>query len=202
MSTPAKVLVLFAHPALEKSRINVRLVEAARQVEGVTFHDLYERYPDFQIFVKQEQALLAAHETIVLQHPFYWYSCPALLKEWMDHVLTYGFAYGTGGTHLSGKTLVSAITTGGPEESYSRTNQNYFTLRELMAPFEQTARLCGMRYLPPFAVQGTIRMTDPAVIARHAADYAAFLGALRDGKVDRTKASQLQSLTAQTLGLR
>ena len=46
-----RVLILFAHPALQKSRVNRRLVEAVRDLEGITFHDLYELYPDFHIDV-------------------------------------------------------------------------------------------------------------------------------------------------------
>jgi glutathione-regulated potassium-efflux system ancillary protein KefG len=172
----ARVLVLFAHPAFQKSRIHRHLVPAARATEGVTFHDLYEAYPDFQIDVAREQALLRAHDAIVFQHPFYWYSCPALLKEWLDLVLEFGFAYGTGGTALHGKTLASALTTGGPAEAYARTGSNRFTMAELLAPFEQTAHLCGMTWHPPFVVHGTVRLTDPAALAAHAADYARFLG--------------------------
>ena len=178
VSTPARVLVLFAHPALQKSRINVRLAAAARTVAGITFHDLYEAYPDFQINVAHEQDLLRAHDVVVFQHPFYWYSCPALLKEWLDLVLEHGFAYGHEGTALRGQTLVSALTTGGPTAAYGRTGYNHFTLDELLAPFEQTARLCGMNWLPPFVVPGTIRLTDPAAIVTHAAAYARFLANL------------------------
>ena len=179
MSTPNRVLVLFAHPALQKSRINIHLAAAARPVAGVTFHDLYEAYPDFHIDVSREQALLRAHDAIVFQHPFYWYSCPAVLKEWLDLVLEYGFAYGPGGDALRGKTLVSALTTGGPGSAYARTGYNHFTLAELLAPFEQTARLCGMKWLPPFVVADTVRLTDPAAIATHAAAYVRFLETLR-----------------------
>ena len=41
-STPApkRVLVNLAHPVLEKSRVNRRLVEAIRGVRGVTVNDL------------------------------------------------------------------------------------------------------------------------------------------------------------------
>src|SRR5258708_2220267 len=138
---PARVLVLFAHPAFQKSRINRHLAAAARAVDGITFHDLYEAYPDFQLDVAHEQELLLAHDVIVFQHPFYWYSCPALLKEWLDLVLEYNFAYGPHGTRLHGKTLLSALTTGGPEHAYARDGHNHFTIRELLAPFEQTALL-------------------------------------------------------------
>jgi glutathione-regulated potassium-efflux system ancillary protein KefG len=35
---------------------------------------------------------------IVFQHPLYTWSCPALLKEWLDRVLSRGFASGPEGT--------------------------------------------------------------------------------------------------------
>jgi glutathione-regulated potassium-efflux system ancillary protein KefG len=198
---PARVLVLFAHPAFQKSRINLRLVAAVRALEGITFRDLYEEYPTFQIDVAREQELLVAHDIIVLQHPFYWYSCPALLKEWLDLVLEYGFAYGRGGDKLHGKTLLSAITTGGPEAAYSRSGLNHFTLPELLAPFEQTARLCGMTWLPPFAVHGTVRVEDPAQFDRDAVDYARILAALRDKKLAPSAARELPRLNANLAGL-
>ncbi|MDP3070114.1 MAG: NAD(P)H-dependent oxidoreductase [Opitutaceae bacterium] len=178
----ARVLVLFAHPAFQKSRIHRQLAAAARAIEGVTFHDLYEAYPDFQIDVAREQERLLAHEVIVFQHPFYWYSCPALLKEWLDLVLELGFAYGPEGTRLNGKALLAAITTGGGAHAYAPEGHNRFTMAELLRPFEQTAALCGLAWLPPFVVHGTVHLLDPAEIARHAAEYARHLTALRDGR--------------------
>ncbi|MHC5048843.1 MAG: NAD(P)H-dependent oxidoreductase, partial [Planctomycetota bacterium] len=102
-----RILVLFAHPAFEKSRVNRRLVGAIEQLEGVTVNDLYESYPDFDVDVEREQELLVAHEVLVLQHPLYWYSAPALLKEWIDLVLEHGWAYGAGGDALLGKKAMS-----------------------------------------------------------------------------------------------
>lgn len=176
-----RILILFAHPALQTSRIHRRLIPAVRELEGVTFHDLYEAYPDFDIDVAAEQTSLRAHDVIVLQHPLYWYSTPALLKEWQDLVLEYGFAYGPGGTALHGKTLVNALTAGGAAEAYQRGGHNHFTVRELLAPIEQTARLCGMTYLPPFTIHGTVRLIDPAAIDAHAEGYRRFILNLRDG---------------------
>lgn len=70
------VLILFAHPKYEQSRINKALVENIKHLEGVTFHDLYEHYPDFNIDRAFEKKLLIQHDIIVWHHPFYWYSCP------------------------------------------------------------------------------------------------------------------------------
>lgn len=182
-TAPVRVLILFAHPAFEKSRVNRRLAAAVRDLEGVTFHDLYEAYPEFDVDVPREQALLVAADTVVLQHPFFWYSTPALVKEWEDLVLEHGWAYGCEGTALQGKRLLSAITTGGREDAYCRDGHNRFTMRELLAPIEQTARLCGMDYLPPFVVHGTHGMTE-AEIRGHARDYRRVVEGLRDGTLD------------------
>ena len=178
-----RVLVLFAHPALEKSRVNRRLIAAIRELPGITFHDLYETYPDFLIHVETEQDLLEAHDVVVLQHPFFWYSSPALVKEWEDLVLEHGWAYGSTGKALVGKVFLSAITTGGREEAYDPEGFNRHTVRQLLAPIEQTARLCGFDVLAPFVAHGTHRM-DEAVLEKHATDYRRLLEALRDDTLD------------------
>mgnify|MGYP001768526697 CR=1 FL=1 len=50
-------------------------------------------------------------------------------------------------------------------------------LQEFLFPFEQTAHLCGMQYLPPFAVQGTYRLSSEELSAI-AARYGAMLECL------------------------
>ena len=182
--TACRVLILFAHPALQKSRVNRILKQAVQVLEGVTFHDLYQVYPDFHINVKHEQHLLKTHDILVYHHPFFWYSTPAILKEWKDLVLAHGWAYGRDGTALRGKRNFSVITTGGRETFY-QSGQSRFTIRDLLAPVEQTARLCGMDYLPPFVVYGTHQMTE-AAIQGHAHDYRRVVEALRDGRIDLT----------------
>jgi glutathione-regulated potassium-efflux system ancillary protein KefG len=189
------VLVLFAHPALEKSRVNRKLVRAARELRGVTFHDLYERYPEFDVDPEREQELLLAHDVIVMQHPMYWYSTPALLKQWEDLVLEHGWAYGTGGDALAGKRFISVITTGGPEASYQRDGFHGRTVVELLAPIAQTAKLCKMDYLPPFVTFGTHSMDDSEVDS-HVVDYERLLIALRDGRIDTTKIAMDQPINA------
>lgn len=179
-----KILILYAHPAPHKSEANRRLSAAVRGMEGVTFHDLYEAYPDFLIDVPREQVLLVQHDVIIFQHPFYWYSTPAILKEWQDLVLEYGFAYGESGDKLEGKTWVNALTAGGGASSYTDTGYNSFTVRHLLAPLEQTARLCRMTFLEPFVVYGTLDTHRKGELEREAERYRDFVTKLRDGRTE------------------
>lgn len=181
MSKP-RILVLLVHPNLAESRANRFMAEKVKDLSHVTVHDLYAAYPDFRIDVKREQEILVQSDVIVFQHPFYWYSSPALLKEWQDRVLEYGFAFGSEGTALHGKDFVSAISTGGPREAYQAGGFNNYTISELLRPFQQTANLCGMIYRPPFVVHGAIAFDLPGIVRatdedlqRHAEAYRALL---------------------------
>lgn len=187
---PTRILVLFAHPALQKSRVNRVLLEEIQDIPHVTIHDLYDAYPDFGINVPREQALLLDHDVVVFHHPFLWYSTPAILKEWQDLVLQHGWAYGRAGTALRGKQMMSVITTGGRESAYQPGGHNRFTIRQFLAPLEQTARLCGMEFLPPFVAHGTHRMT-PEEMKAHGQDLRRLLEGLRDGRADLDTAREL-----------
>jgi glutathione-regulated potassium-efflux system ancillary protein KefG len=193
----ARVLVLFAHPALEKSRVHRRLVKAVPERDGLTFNDLYEAYPRLDVDVAREQRLLVEHDVVVFQFPFYWYSTPPILKQWQDLVLEHGWAYGSKGTALRGKTVAWAVSTGGRAEAYAPEGHNRHTVRQLMAPLEQSMRLCGMRPLPPWVVYGTHRL-DEAQIDETARGYAALLDGLLD---DRLPGDEPDLDAAQDLNL-
>jgi len=154
-----KVLLQFAHPALEKSRVHKHLLASAKGLAGVTINDLYELYPDFDIDIEREQALLMKHDVIILQHPFYWYSAPAIIKQWLDLVLEHGWAYGQKGKVLAGKILAQCISSGGSANSYSTDGKNKRSMDEYLYPFSQTAALCSMQYSPPFVVFGTHKIS-------------------------------------------
>lgn len=155
---PNKILIIFAHPLFEKSNANTALVRSIPDSANITFHDLYEEYPEFDIDMKREQELLMLHDIIIWHHPMYWYSCPPLLKQWIDIVLEHGWAYGKEGLALKGKKLLQVITTGGKKENYSATGKDRYTILQLLEPFIQTAKVCNMNYLPPFVIHGTHSM--------------------------------------------
>ena len=179
MTDRHRVLVLLAHPRLAASRINAALVRVAREIGGVTVHDLYHAYPDGFIDIAAEQQRLLEHDAVVLQFPIQWYAMPALLKHWFDEVLQSGWAYGRGGEALAGKSLLVAATSGGDPADYGR-HEAQFTLAELLRPIEASARYCSMRYLGHVAFGANERVNDH--LPRFADDYATRLAALARGE--------------------
>jgi glutathione-regulated potassium-efflux system ancillary protein KefG len=173
------ILVLFAHPKYEHSDANHALINSIKNLDNVHIRDLYELYPDFNINVQEEQEALFEHDVIIWQHPLYWYSCPPLLKQWIDLVLEYGWAYGPGGIFLKNKFILNAITSGGNSAVYSQEGKNRFTIAEFLRPFEQTAYLCNMRYLPYFHLGGTHRISE-AELKELALAYRNLILELRD----------------------
>ena len=178
-----RILVLFAHPRLRQSVVQRAMLAAIKGLDDVTVRDLYADYPDLMIDPRREQAELLGHDLLVLQHPLYWYSSPAIVKEWLDVVLEEGWAYGSGGNRLHGKFLLNALSTGGPQEAYHGQGRNRFPVRTLLAPFDQTAYLCGMGWLEPFVVHAG-RKLDSAALSSRAERYRDLLVGLRDGRLD------------------
>jgi glutathione-regulated potassium-efflux system ancillary protein KefF len=165
------ILLLLAHPDLQHSRVHAALRERLRS-QGTApgtrwqLRDLYALYPDFEIDAAAEQAALLQARLVVWLHPMHWYGMPPLLKLWLDEVFTYGWAYGPGGTQLTGKDLWLVISTGGTEQSYRLDGHNRFFVDAFWPPYEQTAQLAGMRFLPPMVLHGAHRVSD-AEIAEH-----------------------------------
>jgi glutathione-regulated potassium-efflux system ancillary protein KefG len=143
--------------------------------------------------VEKEKKLLVDHQVVVFHHPLFWYSTPAILKEWQDLVLEHGWAYGSQGTALMDKLFFNVLTSGGRRQAYSGDGYNRFKLRTLLSPIEQTANLCNMIYLPPFAIQGThsIQLEN---VEQHRQKYHKLLTRLRDDKIDILKARSLEYL--------
>ncbi|MGF1724590.1 glutathione-regulated potassium-efflux system ancillary protein KefG [Photobacterium nomapromontoriensis] len=168
-----RVLVIYAHPDPHLSVANRDILEAIEGLKHVTVHDLYATYPDFFIDAAAERALVDGHDVIVFQHPLYMYSCPALLKEWMDVVLSKGFAHGEG-NQTRGKYWRSVITTGGAAEAYTPDGYNRCSIEEILRPFELCAALCRMTWLPPLILHWARRVPLAERLA-HARQYRQWL---------------------------
>lgn len=158
------IYVVAAHPNWQDSRVNRQLRDAAKQSERTRVCDLYATYADYHIDTAAEQARLTEAQLVVLLHPVHWYSMPALLKLWVDDVLAYGWAYG-GGKALAGKDMWLVATTGGPQAAYHPQGYNRYFFDAFLPPYEQTAHLCGMRFLPPFILHGAHSVSDTDVQA-------------------------------------
>jgi len=200
MPNRRRVLVLFAHPSLDRSEVNCELLRASNEVEDVTVVDLYAEYPTFRIDVDREQQRLAAHDTVVFMFPLYWYSTPAILKEWQDLVLEYGYAYGHEGNALHGKWFLCALTAGGRADAYREEGLNHYTIRELLRPLEQTAVLCGMRFLPPYTLFGARTAVEEGRVVEHVEGWVAALEKLTAGDIDVSAAEETERLQ-QLIGL-
>ena len=168
------ILVLAAHPHLGHSRVNRTLMNAAAAsalAGRVQVRDLYALYPDYLIDVAAEQQALAAADLVVWLQPLHWYGMTPLLKLWVDEVLAFGWAYGPGGHALAGKDLWLVASTGGAEASYRPDGTHRHFFDAFLPPYEQTATLVGMRFLPPLLLHSAHRASEEEVAA-HAAVFA------------------------------
>lgn len=170
MQNDSTILVLYAHPAPHRSPINRALADAARSVPGVAVRDLYENYPDFDIDPVPERQAAEAARIIVFLHPVRWYGMPSLLKEWMDVVMVPGWAYGAQDSALRGKGYWLVATTGSGEDAYRPGGLHGRPFADFLAPFEQTAAICGMDWLEPHIMHGAAGAQAPALDA-HVAEF-------------------------------
>lgn len=175
-----KTLVIVTHPDIEKSVINKRWIEELKKnPEKYTVHQLYEAYPDGKIDVTREQKLMEAHDTIVFQFPFYWFSSPPLLKQWLDEVILHGWAYGSkSGYKLAGKRMTLAVTAGIDEDEYSASGKYKYTMKELFRPYELTFDYIKAEYKEPFVYYGIERDPSDEWIEKSVSMYLDFLDTL------------------------
>ena len=146
-----KKLVIVAHPNMEESKVHRTWKEELLKLNDpdITVHDIYEAYPDGVIDVEAEQRLVEKHDCIVFQFPVYWYSSPALLKQWEDEVLAPGWAY-PGKYALEGKYITCAVSTAGSNDDYSKHGKAGYTVDEVLLPYRLTASFIHAVYRPSF----------------------------------------------------
>ncbi len=190
-----KVLVLYAHPSQHHSEINRHLFDVACDMEYVTAVDLYAEYPNFRIDVNKEHDRLRSHEIIIFLFPIYWYSTPAILKEWQDLVLDYGFAYDARRSALAGKTFFCAVSAGGSKTAYEHQGAVHFSLQELFRPLEQMALLMGMKYLPPFVLFDSRTAVKEKRLEVHLEQFYSLLKACIKGELSAEKVVNLTILS-------
>ncbi|AIR64016.1 NAD(P)H-dependent oxidoreductase [Cedecea neteri] len=172
-----KALIVVIHPNINESKINKRWVsELENHPELYTVHNLYQAYPDGVIDVEREQKLIEQHDKIILQFPLYWFNSPPLLKQWLDEVFTYGWAYGsTSGHKLRGRKFALAVSAGIKEEDFSRDGRYQHSLQEILLPFEMTAKYVEADYQPFYAFYGAEYEVSDQQLEKSAKGYIDYL---------------------------
>lgn len=177
-----KTLIIFSHPTFETSVVNKALVAGLKNEPDLfTIHHLESHYPTNSIDVAAEQALVEAHENLVLQFPLYWFNCPPMLKKWLDEVLTHNWAYGSKGDKLRGRKVALAVTAGIDGQGYAASGEYGYPLEEVLRPFQMTFAYCQAAYKSFFAFYGAERADEAddnayaARVAQAAKDYAEFI---------------------------
>ena len=150
-----KTLIILSHPDVGGSTTQQFLMAATKTLENVTVHHLESHYPDGKIDRKHEQFLLATHDRIIFQFPLYWYSSPALLKQWQDTVLDENKI-----NEWQGKEFGLVVIAGVAKKEYQAGGRECFTMDELMRPYQAVANKFKWQYLPVFGVYQFAYMTE------------------------------------------
>lgn len=169
-----KILLNLVHPDINQSVVNKRLLDGIKDLENITINNLYQKYPDFKIDAKVEQKLLEENDIILFQFPMYWFSSPALLKEWFDVVLEAGFAYG-GSYKLADKSFAVAVSCGGSKEAFSETGKEKKIVEEFLYPFEITANYVKMNYRKPYITYDAEAGLSEETLNLYVKDYVKYI---------------------------
>lgn len=166
-----RILIIASHPNILESKINKIWLEKLSESPNVNVRFLDKLYKNYdEIDIKKEQFFLENADRIIFQYPFYWYNMPALMREYMDRVIEFGWAYGSEGKALKDKEFMCAISLGASEDSFCGGGYNNFTLTEFLRPMQGTAQFLQMDYLPAFALYDAPRLSSYE-IEKSAIDY-------------------------------
>lgn len=169
--------IILAHKDYENSIANRTIIEALnKKYPQIEVRNLLELYPHYEIDVKAEQENLLNSDIILLQFPIYWYNMPAILKQWFETVLVYGFAYGEGGDFLKDKKLLVSATAGGSVDSYTPIGHMHAHLRPLLNNIETATYYCQMHFVEPILGFGNIYIphvvNTPEIVKKRATEQS------------------------------
>ena len=136
-----KTLVIVAHPQLANSSTESFLKAAADNENNVMWHELKTPFD-----ISQEQELLKSATRIIFQFPLYWYSAPAILKQWLDEVWNSQL---TSSYLLKGRELGIVTTVAHSASAFQPGASQGYTIAEILRPYQALAHAMEMKYLPP-----------------------------------------------------
>ena len=181
-----KTLLIISHPEISESASQQFFLNAITPTDDITIHHLDACYATSPIDVERELDLLNTHDRIIFQFPLYWYSAPALLKEWQDLVFSAKGIWTPGGTLLAGKEFGIVLAVGVNATAYQAGGREGVTIDELMRPYQAVARHMGMTYLPTFATHQFSYLSEKAKLTLLVAYRYYLLGASSTSIVERS----------------
>lgn len=131
--------------------------------------------------VKTEQLKVMWADLVIFQFPVWWFSMPAILKGWVDRVLSRGFAYSSGHKYgsglLKGKTAMLCLTTGTGRSLYTPAGIDGDLHHVLWPIHNGILAYTGFTVLPPFAAWMPAQVGD-AERQHYLSAYADYLRSL------------------------
>ncbi|KAE8299236.1 NAD(P)H dehydrogenase [quinone] 1 [Larimichthys crocea] len=103
--------------------------------------------------ITEEQRKLKEADLVILQFPMYWFTLPAIMKGWIDRVLTLGFAFSNEKRYSQGifkdKKAMLSFTTGSQESMFSANGVNGDMNVTLWPLQHGILHYCGFQVLAP-----------------------------------------------------
>jgi putative NADPH-quinone reductase len=91
--------------------------------------------------------------------------------------------------------MMLAVTAAGPVEAYAHEGYQHYPLRTFLTPLEQTARLCKMRFAPPYVLYSSLKAPDEGLVEPHVKGYRQLLEAIRDDRYDFAAACRCDTVS-------
>ena len=137
------------HPDEFSERANAQYFDASKEQEHAQANATVCSDVEF------EQEKVTWSDLVIFQFPLWWFSMPAMLKGWVDRVLSRGFAYASGRKYengcFKGKRAMLSLTTGTASTLYAP-NGIDGDLHHILWPIHNgILAYTGFTVLPPFA---------------------------------------------------
>ena len=146
-----KTMVVISHPTIQASSSQQFFLATLKGEDFVTIRHLDEVWseakPHFTRVIEEKALVESGAQRLILQFPMYWYQAPAVMKEWIDTVMSKSATFAK-----QIKELGIVVTLGVKEEAFRAGGKEQFTISELLRPFQALANAMSWNYLPNFEV--------------------------------------------------
>ena len=144
-------MVVISHPTIQTSSSQQFFLATLKGEDFVTIRHLDEVWceakPHFTRVIEEKALVESGAKRLILQFPMYWHQAPAVMKEWIDTVMSKSALFAK-----QIKELGIVVTLGVKEEAFRAGGKEQFTISELLRPFQALANAMSWNYLPNFEV--------------------------------------------------